>query len=266
LNLTAVAGSPFKAAAESAAIAIDPSGKFLVTANGTANSVSVFTIGTSGTLTEVTGSPFAAGSNPTAITMAGTQFVYAANTTGSSVSAYTLNTSSGVLTPIAGSPFATPGQPNGLVVDPAGTHLYASESSPNEMSGFTIDATSGALSTISGSPFPASYAIRSPVMDAAGKRLHISNGTAVDCFEVDSSTATLSEIGVSATNGQSSIALALDGPDGFLYVLDNVGKQIEVFSIDDSSGSLTLIGGNPFTLFTGASSQNLGPNAIAVQH
>ena len=100
-----------------------------------------------------------------------------------------------------GSPFATPGRPNGLVIDPSGTHLYASESQPNEMSGFSIDDATGALSTISGSPFEASFAIRTPVMDAAGKRLHVSNGTAVDCFEVDANTATLSEIGVVRDEG-----------------------------------------------------------------
>jgi 6-phosphogluconolactonase len=264
LNLTAVVGSPFSTAASSVGIAVDPSGKFVLTANGTANTVSVFSIGSTGALTEVEGSPYAAGSNPSAIAVAG-QRVYAANTSGSSVSAYGLNTTSGALTPVAGSPFATPGRPNGLVVDPGGTHLYASESQPNEMSGFSIDATTGALSTIAGSPFTASFAIRTPVIDAAGKRLHVSNGTAVDCFLVDATTATLSEIGVSATNGQSSIALALDGPDNFLYVLDNLANQIEVFSIDTSSGALTLIDGSPFTLFAGASKQNLGPNAIALQ-
>ena len=62
------------------------------------------------------------------------------------------------------------------------------------------------------------------------------------------------------------IALALDGPDNFLYALDNLGNQIEVFSIDPSNGALTLISGSPFTLFPGASNQSLGPNAIAVQH
>ena len=167
---------------------------------------------------------------------------------------------------MTGSPFATPGRPNGLVVDPAGTHLYTSESQPNEMSGFSIDGTTGALSTIAGSPFAASFAIKTPVVDAAGQRLHVANGSAVDCFLVNPKTAGLSELGVSATNGQSSIALALDGPDNFLYVLDNLANQIEVFSIDTSNGALTLISGSPFTLFAGASKQSLGPNAIAVQH
>jgi 6-phosphogluconolactonase (cycloisomerase 2 family) len=75
----------------------------------------------------------------------------------------------------------------------------------------------------------------------------------------------LTEIGLSYTNGRA-LALALDGPDNFLYVLDNVDNQIEVFSIDPTDGSLTLITGSPFALFPGASTQSLGPNAIAVQH
>jgi 6-phosphogluconolactonase len=166
---------------------------------------------------------------------------------------------------VAGSPFPTAGAPNGLVVDATGTHVYAAESQPNELSGFSIDTTTGALTAIPGSPFAASYAIQTPVMDAGGKRLHVANGTDVDCFLVDASTGALTEIGLSYTNGRA-LALALDGPDNFLYVLDNVDNQIEVFSIDPTDGSLTLITGSPFALFPGASTQSLGPNAIAVQH
>jgi 6-phosphogluconolactonase len=265
LNLTPVSGSPFStSAAQAVAIAIDPSGQFVVTANGSANTLSVFKIGSTGTLAEVAGSPFAAGADPSAIVFAPGQYVYAANTTGGSVAAYSMNVTSGALTPVAGSPFPAGGSPNGLVVDAAGAHVYATESQPNGVAGFTIDATTGALTAISGSPFAASYAISSPVMDAEGKRLHTANGTNIDCFLVDPSSA-LTEIGLSYTNGHA-IALALDGPDNFMYVLDNIDNQIEVFSIDPSSGALTLLTGSPFALFPGASSQNLGPNAIAVQH
>jgi hypothetical protein len=45
-----------------------------------------------------------------------------------------------------------------------------------------------------------------------------------------------------------------------------VDNQIEVFSIDPTDGSLTLITGSPFALFPGAGSQSLGPNAISIQH
>jgi 6-phosphogluconolactonase (cycloisomerase 2 family) len=184
------------------------------------------------------------------------------------VSAYSLNLTSGALTPVAGSPFVTGGSPNGLVVDHTGTHVYSAETQPNEVSGFSINATTGALTPVVGSPFAANFAvqpIRTPVMDAEGNRLHVANGTNVDCFLLDHSTGGLTELGLSITNG-GAIALALDGPDDFLYALDNVDNQIEVFSIAPSNGALTLISGSPFALFPGAGSQNLGPNAIAVQH
>jgi 6-phosphogluconolactonase (cycloisomerase 2 family) len=264
LKLTAVTGSPFSTSAQSVAIAIDSSGQFVLTANGSANTVSVFKIGSSGALAEVAGSPFAAGANASAVVVAG-HYVYVANTLGHSVSAYSMNTTSGALVPVGSSPFPTNGSPNGLVVDQTGTHVYTSESQPNELSGFSINASTGALTAIPGSPFAAGYTIRSPVMDAEGKRLHVANGTDVDCFLVNASSGALTEIGLSYTNGRA-LALALDGPDDFLYALDNVDNQIEVFSIDPTDGMLTLITGSPFALFPGASTQNLGPNAITVQH
>jgi 6-phosphogluconolactonase (cycloisomerase 2 family) len=265
LNLTAVSGSPFLTNAPSAAIAIDPTGEFVMTANGSANTVSVFQIGSSGTLTEVAGSPFAAGSSPSAIIVTAAHYVYAANTAGHSLSVYSLDMTSGALTAVAGSPFTTTGMPNGLVVDQAGTHIYSTESQPNEISGFTIDATTGALTAITGSPFAASYAIQTPVMDSEGQRLHAAQGTDIDCFQVNVNTAALTELGLTVTNGRA-IALALDGPDNFIYVLDNVDNQVEVLSIEPSDGALTLISGSPFALFPGAANQSLGPNAIAVQH
>jgi 6-phosphogluconolactonase len=265
LTLTPVTGSPFPTSSPSVASAIDAGGNFVVTANGSANTVSVFQIGSGGELSEVAGSPFAAGADPSAVIVTASHYVYAANSAGHSVSAYSMDTTSGALTPVAGSPFPTPGQPNGLVVDQTGTHVYATESQPNELSGFSIDAATGALTAIPGSPFGSSYAIRSPVMDSEGQRLHAANGTNVDCFQVNSGSGALSELGLSDTGGRA-IALALDGTDNFLYVLDNVDNQIEVFSIAPSDGSLTLIAGSPFALFPGAGQQALGPNAIAVQH
>jgi 6-phosphogluconolactonase (cycloisomerase 2 family) len=268
LGLTAISGSPFTTGAPAVAIAADPSGEYVLTANGSANTVSVFQIGANGVLTEVAGSPFAAGTNPTAIVVADGQFVYAANTGSNSVSAYTLNLATGALTAVAGSPYATAAPPNGLVVNQTGSYVYTSETSPNEVSGFAIDATSGALTAVPGSPFAANDAvtpISTPVMDADNKRLHVANGTNVDCFLLDASNGSLTELGLSITDGLD-VGLALDGPDNFLYALDNVANQVEVFQITPSDGALTLITGSPFALFSGAGSDNLGPNAIAVQH
>jgi 6-phosphogluconolactonase (cycloisomerase 2 family) len=87
----------------------------------------------------------------------------------------------------------------------------------------------------------------------------------VDCYTIDASSGALTLIGTSVTNGRAT-ALAVDGPDNFLYALDNVANQVEVFSIDATSGSLQLIAGNPFPLFPGSSQHSLGPTSITVAH
>ncbi|HEX9140331.1 MAG TPA: beta-propeller fold lactonase family protein, partial [Steroidobacteraceae bacterium] len=205
------------------------------------------------------------GADASAVAVAPGPYAYVANSSGASLSAYGMDASSGALTPVAGSPFAIGASPNGLVVDDSGTHVYAAESQPNGVAGYSIDSASGALTAIAGSPFHASYVVSAPVMDGEGKRLHVANGTDVDCFWINSSAGDLSELGLSTTGGKA-IALAMDRTDNFLYVLDNVNNQVEVFSVAPTDGSLTLINGSPFALFSGAASQNLGPNAIAVAH
>jgi 6-phosphogluconolactonase (cycloisomerase 2 family) len=99
----------------------------------------------------------------------------------------------------------------------------------------------------------------------AGKLLHIANGTNVDCYTVDASSGALAYIGPSATNGRA-VALAVDATDNFLYALDNVDNQIEVFSIGTTNYYLSLTAGNPFPLFPGSSAQSLGPTSIVAVH
>jgi 6-phosphogluconolactonase len=262
-QLSAMSGSPFMTGGPSTGIAMDASGQFVLTANGTQNNVSVFKIGSTGALTEVPGSPFAAGANPDAIVMAG-NYVYAGNGGGGSVSAYSMDMNSGSLTAVAGSPFAAGGNPMQLVVDPSGTHLYAAEG-PSGIAGFGINGSTGALTTISGSPFTASgNSELSAIVDGAGAYLHAANGTNVDCYTVGTGGA-LSYIGPSGTGGQA-LALAVDNPDNFVYALDNVNNQIVVFSIQTPNYSLSLISGNPYPLFSGSGGQALGPNSITVVH
>jgi 6-phosphogluconolactonase len=65
--LTAITGSPF-ASPQPAAVAVDPTGKFVYVANLSAGTVSAFAIAAAdSSLTPLTGSPFAAGLQPTAI-------------------------------------------------------------------------------------------------------------------------------------------------------------------------------------------------------
>ncbi len=135
-------------------VTVDPSGRTVYVANKDSGNVSVYTIGTGGTLAEISGSPFAAGGLPASVTVDPTgRYVYVANQADDSVSAYTIG-DGGALTPVSGSPFATGDNPKSVVVDPTGHYVYVANLHGNTVSVYAI-GTGGALTEVSGSPFAA---------------------------------------------------------------------------------------------------------------
>jgi len=119
--LTAVPGSPFSAGNGSFSVAVDPSGKYVYTANTVDNTISAFAIDLStGALTSVSGSPFATGATsgaPLALAMEpGGMFLYTANRGSDNISGLSLNVTTGALTPISGSPFGGVTNPFDLTI------------------------------------------------------------------------------------------------------------------------------------------------------
>jgi len=125
------------------AMAIDPTGTYLYAANGgTANSISIYTIGSSGALTQVPGSPLADASHlPVALITDPTgQFLYVANQggsvsgsgsgpTGPNIGTYSITASTGFPAAIQDSPFTTEAEPVSLALDPNGKYLYVGNQS-----------------------------------------------------------------------------------------------------------------------------------------
>ncbi len=119
--LTALPSSPFHTGADPSSVAVDPSSKFVYTANTASSTISAFLI-SSNTLTEIGGSPFPGGglgtpNGPTGIaTDPSGRFVYACNAS-NDISAFLLNAQTGALTQIAGSPFPSGASgPHGITV------------------------------------------------------------------------------------------------------------------------------------------------------
>src|SRR5271154_266690 len=83
-------------------IGIDPSGKFVYTANSDDNTVSMFTVNqTTGVLTPTTPPAVAAGNSPLSVTVDPSgRFAYAANQDDDTISMYNINSTTGVLTPM----------------------------------------------------------------------------------------------------------------------------------------------------------------------
>jgi 6-phosphogluconolactonase len=230
--LTALPGSPFAAAGGYAnGLAIDPSGKFLYTANTTTNNVSALAIdATTGSLTPMPGSPFAAGDAPTAIAVdPASRFIFVANLLSSNVSVFKIDAATGALSPAPGSPFTVPcpaaslASADSLAVDASGAFLFvinncgAGGSFTNNIDyiwGFAIDPNSGALAALPGSPLfsetdPMPPGPQGPSeVTVRGDVLYVSNGNGtVSLFAIDETTGGLTQMSGSPIASGSGMAL-----------------------------------------------------------
>jgi len=145
--LTLVAG-PYQTGTTPSAIAIDPTSGFLYTANTLDSTISVFTIGASGALSEVSGSPLADPTGPAALLIDPSgKYLIAANQGSGNVSVYTITAGTGFPVAVTGSPFGAT-SPTSLAFDPNGKYMLVG----NLASGiqvFTFDSSTGALNSLS---------------------------------------------------------------------------------------------------------------------
>lgn len=110
--LTQVAGSPFAAGTQPAAVAVDGTGTFVYVSNAGSNNVSAFK-SAAGVLTQVPGSPFTTqGTGTVAITQPGflivdatNTFLYVSNVATRGIAAFGINAADGSLVPVSNSPF-----------------------------------------------------------------------------------------------------------------------------------------------------------------
>lgn len=249
------AGGPVILSSPAGNIVVSADGRFLYMSMG--QGIDVFNIDqSSGALTLVNGSPFLA--DPTAAVLNAQnglsidpfgRFLYQAQelTTGVPQEAvYALNPSTGIPSPVAGSPFVinpNPFFPDANAIDPLGRFVFTAGS----ISGPNLDAhtvnSSGALSPVAGTPFASGEDLFfSMTVNPAGTFLYASAGVqkpGVMGYRIDPTGAlTLLPGSPMAPNG----AVTTDASGRFLLV--GTGGLL-VYAIDPSSGSLSLVSGNP---------------------
>jgi 6-phosphogluconolactonase len=227
-GLTAVSGSPYSASFMStvgnglvtSSVITNPAGTLLFFASSLGE-IFVYQINSDGTLTAVTGSPFAAGISPTNMTTDGLgKYLYAtdgnSNHLGSEVAAFAIG-STGTLTPVAGSPFILPlwqvqGEPTGnFLIGTTGQSAGINGSDNDALYVYSITQTganAGALTAVTGSPFATTY---SPYAIAVQPD---TGGNLVYSFGFN------------------------DDLTGF--------NPPEAYSIDPTTGALTVVSGSPF--------------------
>jgi hypothetical protein len=252
---------------------MDPAGKFLFMADrATVDSsglyvpgaVSVFTIGSGGSLTEAPGSPFFTSTFPTTLNQTGLdigsvaptptvfpaiglngvqpsvcsdvgnnpptlEYLYAVDTLGNQVFEFSVNTTTGGLTFISQPPIPTDPTPAGVAVDPCNRFVYVSDSLTNKVSAYTM-----CNGTVTSQQIPCSALPPGALVPVAGSPFALSG----------------------STNGPGPIVV--DAYGKYVYVLGTLSNTIDPLKIAPISGALAPI--NPATVATG-----IGPVSIVIR-
>jgi 6-phosphogluconolactonase (cycloisomerase 2 family) len=130
-------------------MAIAPSGSFLYVANTGDSTISEYSIGSDGTLTELSGSPLGETyASPLSLTIDPSgKYLYAANEGSSNLAAYTIG-SDGSLTALTNSPFATGAQPSFVTSDPSGKYIFVGNQSSPAIQSFSLATSTGTLTSV----------------------------------------------------------------------------------------------------------------------
>lgn len=257
--LTQLSGSPISAGAGVEALAMHPSGKFLYAANSVTNNLSLYTISSTGGLTE--GTLTSAGTSPTLLAMdSAGSFLYVSNSGSFDISVYSIHSSTGQLTPVPQTSGATAPiglQAMNLALTPSGNFLYVTgEESQGQSTGGVIEAfplNQGVLgSPVAGSPFLTGNIPLGLTVDSAGAHLYTANkqDNSISPFTINSD-GSLTPLG--SAIGQTfvgPVSLLIDKSGKFLYVANQGSSNVAAYGIG-SNGSLSLLTGSPF----GAASQ-----------
>jgi YVTN family beta-propeller protein len=235
-------------------------------ANAGSNSVSQYTIGTSGALTPMTLATVATGTLPRSIIVDPSgKYAYVANYNSNNVSAYTIDPVTRALTPASGSPFAAGTSPTAVSIDPSGRFVYVSNygwPSFGSVSAYTVNAATGALTAIAGSPFAAGNGSSSIDVDPSGRFVYTSNllNDTITAFSINPSTGVLTGLqGLSVTNARP-VSIATDPTGRFVYAATACGTTW-VFGINTATGSLTRADADPGGLCFGSPN---APDSLAI--
>ena len=250
--LTPVPGSPFAVGgAGGDGIVVAPNQRFAYVSS--ANTISAYAINSAtGVLTSISGSPFSIGATPNGLVVDPSgRFLYAVCAT-AVVAGFTIDQSTGALTNIVGSPFATTGSASGFfgAVDPQGKFLYVASNVSGNISAFAINNLSGALTPLVGSPFSAGINLSWIGVHPTGKFLYVNDfgfgGGSAFGYTINPTSGALGRIPGQVAVSQAPHGSAIHPNGHFLYVSGEYTNGILAYSIDATSGQLSLLSGSPF--------------------
>jgi len=239
-------GAPVATGVSPAVLRVDPTGKWLLGADGLAGEAYVFQIGTGGTLESISSSLVTLNATVPAqdleITPSGSYVFVSCGTAG--IYEMSFNTSSGALAQINGvlSPKQNDAADYGMAVSPSGSYLFAAETVTGGVRVFSI-GTNGVLTETSGSPYTTGTGAWAVLVDSTGSYVFVANRTQgnISAFLLSNSGALTGITGSPFTTGSLPVAMVEDKSDTYIAVVCAGGDpDLQVFSFAGSTaGALT---------------------------
>ncbi|HWY07096.1 MAG TPA: Ig-like domain-containing protein [Candidatus Acidoferrales bacterium] len=235
--------------------------------SGVALGVTASTSGTSGiTITATESTSGLTGTATLKVQAAAARFAYVANSTGNSnagsISGYTVDVTGGTFTPLSGSPFSA-SLPQQVMIHPSGDFMYYIDFSGAlhvEDIDSSLTSAGGSLSDSGQMAVPASstQSANVGVIDPTGRFIYVISdvGNSIFGFSIKQTVATdkahngaltgipnmIGPAGYTDPTLNSPVAIVTDRAGKYAYVVNNLGNSVSQYTIDPSSGALTLIG------------------------
>ena len=255
-----IGGAPYAAAA-------DPQGRYLYvgTVESGFGAMDAYSIDArTGALTKV-GSLEIAPPGPGVLAIAfhpSGKWIYTAGP-GGRIHGFIIDSNTGALSALNGSPFTDAGGvPNSITLNSAGSFAFASNPGPENVTVFSVGSTSGQLTEV-GTPFSFVDAQWATV-DKSGAYIYVMSALddTVYAFGIGP-TGNLGPLSPPTYHAEGEPIFSTLSPNGqFLYVINTStsSTQVQVFSINSSTGGLTEINGSPFLTAGDSKSINFTPS------
>lgn len=175
-------------------IIVDPTGRFTYVVNSQNNTVSIYSIESTGVLnlesTVMTGHlPARMAIDPTGM------YAYVTNSSDNSISMYLIESSTGLLIPLTPSATATGNSPRGITIDPTGRYVYVTNLGSNSVSMYKLNSTTGLLTPLT----PATSAVVSQpwgiIVDPTGQYAYVTNAlNTIEMYGINQRTGQLTAL------------------------------------------------------------------------
>ena len=243
-------------------LALLPSKKFLYVANSRADTISIFNVGSDGSLT-LSGTPTPAGQAPDAAVIDPSgKYLLVTNNLSDDISVFSIDASSGALSQV-GSTTPANNDPSEILITPSGKFVYVTNPGQGTVTGFTF--SNGVLGLVPNSPIFSGLGAIGLAVDSSERFLYVANAAApnssvasegnISGFNIDPNTGALTPIVGSpfiSNNGSGPTALTVDPSGRFVYAITSGSSySIWCFAITPTNGQLTAVTNSPFSLTAG---------------